>query len=184
VRIVTEEHDGAFQAEVAESAQERLEAASVGVRSIQTAAMLRQQATAYFNIILFFLMARAVLLATVGGLGLIGTMSINVVGRIREIGVMRAIGARSSAIHQVFLVEGVLIGILSWLVGSLFAFPVGKWLSDEVGLRFIQSPPHYRFSMTGVFIWFVLIILLSALATWLPAQNAVRLRVREILSYE
>ena len=66
----------------------------------------------------------AVLLALVGGLGLMGTMSINVLERTREIGVLRAIGAPNRAVAQVFILEGIAIGLLSWLMGALLAIPM------------------------------------------------------------
>ena len=48
----------------------------------------------------------AILLALVGGLGLMGTMSINVLERTREIGVLRAIGAPNRGVAQVFIRGG------------------------------------------------------------------------------
>ena len=65
-----------------------------------------------FDLLVVFLLVMAVLMAVVGGLGLMGTMSLNVLERTREIGVMRAIGASDGAVRQVFLVEGILIGLL------------------------------------------------------------------------
>jgi putative ABC transport system permease protein len=126
----------------------------------------------------------ALLLALVGGLGLMGTMSINVLERTREIGVLRAIGAPNKGVSQVFIREGIAIGVLSWAVGSLLAFPLGKALSDGVGIPVLGVPLNYSYSMTGVLMWLVMVILLSALASLLPARNASRLTVREVLAYE
>ena len=53
-------------------------------------------------------------LAVVGGLGLMGTMSINVLERTREIGVMRTIGAVDRAIRQTVIIEGLVIGLVTW----------------------------------------------------------------------
>ena len=126
----------------------------------------------------------AVLLAVVGGLGLMGTMSLNVLERTREIGVMRAIGASDGAVRQVFMVEGILIGMLSWLLGAGLALPLSKLLSDAVGLAFTKAPLSYTFSLNGVLLWFVVVVILAALASFLPARSASRLTVREVLAYE
>jgi putative ABC transport system permease protein len=139
----------------------------------------------------------AVLLAIVGGLGLMGTMSINVLERTREIGVLRAIGARNRGVAWVFIREarnrgvawvfireGIAIGVLSWLVSSLFAYPLGKALSDAVGTAVLGAPLSFSHSMAGVVLWLVLVVILSALASFLPARNASRLTVREVLAYE
>ena len=75
-------------------------------------------------------MSMGILLAVVGGIGLAGTMSLNVLERIREVGILRAIGAGHGAVLQVVIVEGVLIGLLSWVAGALLAYPVGKLIGQ------------------------------------------------------
>ena len=129
-------------------------------------------------------MIMAVLLAIVGALGLTGTMGINVLERTREIGVMRAIGASSIHIGQVFVVEALCIGVLSWLAGVILALPISLLLSRQVGILFLESPLEFSFSILGTVIWLLLSVLLSAAASLLPAWNAARLSVRDVLSYE
>jgi putative ABC transport system permease protein len=134
--------------------------------------------------VIVLLLVMALLLAIVGGLGLMGTMSINVLERTREIGVLRAIGAPNRGVAQVFIREGMAIGVLSWLLGSLLAFPLGKALSDAVGRPIMGVPLTFSYSMAGVWMWLVLVVILSGLASLLPARNASRLTVREVLAYE
>jgi len=117
----------------------------------------------------------ALLLAVVGGLGLMGTMSINVLERTREIGVLRAIGAPNQGVAQVFMREGIGIGVMSWMFSLLFAFPLSKLLSDAVGIPLMGAPLIYTFSPTGVWLWLILVVLLSAIASFIPARNASRL---------
>jgi putative ABC transport system permease protein len=125
----------------------------------------------------------AVLLAVVGGLGLMGTMSINVIERTREIGVMRAIGASNRAVLQIVMVEGMLVGGLSWCVGVLVALPISKLLSGAVGIA-LQTPLSHVFSMLGVLLWLGIVVVLAALASFLPAWSAARVTVRDVLAYE
>jgi putative ABC transport system permease protein len=113
-----------------------------------------------------------------------GTMSINVLERRREIGVLRAIGAPNRGVAQVFILEGIFIGLLSWLFGSILSFPLGKMLSETVGTALMGAPLRFTFSMMGVWVWLIVVIGLSALASFLPARNASRLTVREVLAYE
>jgi putative ABC transport system permease protein len=61
---------------------------------------LQANATQAVNTLVIFLLIMAILTASVGGIGLTGTMSINVLERTREIGVMRTIGAAGIAIMQ------------------------------------------------------------------------------------
>jgi putative ABC transport system permease protein len=184
VQLVTSPRDAATQARVAKAAETHFNALGMRVGSVQTIAELRAQNESLFNIIVIFLMVMAVLLAVVGGLGLMGTMSINVIERTREIGVMRAIGASDGAVLKIVIVEGVLIGAISWLLGALLALPVSKLLSDAVGVSFFQTPLSYRFSLSGALIWLALVVLLAAVASYLPARNASRLTVRDVLAYE
>ena len=104
-----------------------------------------------------------------------GTMSINVLERTREIGVLRAIGAPNRGVAQVFIGEGIAIGIISWLLGAFLAFPLSKTLSDAVGDLMMGAPLTFSYSTGGVWIWLALILVLSALASFVPARNASRL---------
>ena len=66
----------------------------------------------------------ALLTALVGSIGLTGTMGMNVLERTREIGVMRSIGAVDQEIMRTVIVEGMLIGSISWILGALLSFPI------------------------------------------------------------
>ncbi len=183
-KLVTAQHDPAFQATVATALEERFKNAGLSVGSIRTNADLRGQIESQLTILIVFLLVMAVIIALVGGLGLMGTMSINVLERTREFGVLRAIGASDGAVRQIVVVEGVLIGTLSWLLGAALALPISKLLSDNVGQAFLNTPLHYTFPIGGVLIWLLVVVVLAALASLWPAWNASRLTVREVLAYE
>jgi putative ABC transport system permease protein len=182
--VATESHDEESVIEITTALEEHLESAGLRIKSVFTAANERAEGEAFFAGIIALLLIMALLLAIVGGLGLMGTMSINVLERTREIGVLRAIGAPNRGVAQVFIREGIAIGLLSWVIGSLLAFPLGKALSDGVGIPVLGVPLNYSYSTTGVALWLFLVVILSALASLLPARNASRLTVREVLAYE
>ena len=184
IRLVTDRHDGEFQAKVAKDLGKHFESVGLNVRSTETITEKRSRIEFQFGILTTFLMIMAILLAVVGALGLTGTMSINVLERIREIGVIRAIGASDISVLRVVLVEGILVGILSWFLGSILAIPLSKLLSDAIGIAFWESPLNFTFSIGGVFFWLGVAVVLSALSSFLPARNASRLSVREVLAYE
>jgi putative ABC transport system permease protein len=154
------------------------------VQQMQTIAQLRMIISTVFNVIIAFLLFMALLLGFVGGLGLMGTMSINVLERTREIGVMRAIGASDRAVLRIVLVEGVIIGLISWLIGGLIALPASRALTMAVGTTLLQAAPSYIFSTGGALLWLATVLLLSLVASFFPARGASRLTVREVLSYE
>ncbi len=184
VWVVAEEHDLAFQSEVAQKLEKHFERVGLRIGSMVKIAEERAETEALFNVLVVILLVMAVLLAVVGGLGLMGTMSINVLERTREIGVMRAIGASDGSVLQIFMVEGVLIGVLSWLVGTVLALPLSKLFSDAVGIALMQMPLNYTFSASGALLWLMVVVILAALASFLPARSASRLTVREVLAYE
>jgi putative ABC transport system permease protein len=145
---------------------------------------LRDLTITHYNVVIVLLLIMALALGIVGGLGLMGTMSLNVIERTREIGVLRAIGATNGAVRQIVVGEGVLIGVFSWFLGALLALPLSRGLSDAVGIATLQVPLSYRFSTSGALLWLGLVILLAALASALPAWQASQLTVREVLAYE
>ena len=164
--------------------QETLDAQGYSVGQVFTINLIRQISGGIFDIIVYLLSAMGVLIATVGALGLTGTMSTNVLERTREIGVMRAIGATDGAIQRIVVVEGVLIGLISWLIGAALAYPAGAAISSGVGQVLFSTALPYTFSSTGVITWFFIVSILATLASFLPARNASKLTVREVLAYE
>jgi putative ABC transport system permease protein len=143
----------------------------------------QQQFSAQLSIIITLLLIMAVLVALVGSVGLLGTLSINVIERIREIGVMRVVGASSGDLAWIFITEGILIGLISWA----FAVPVsvlitGFAVSALGGV--IGVSVQYFYSVPGIFIWLMIVSILSLLASWLPAMHATRISIARSLAYE
>jgi putative ABC transport system permease protein len=184
LRVGTTQHDAAFQTSVAAALQDRYDDSGTGTTSIRTTAANNAAIQSQFDVLTVFLSILATLLAIVGALSLMGTMSMNVHERAREIGVMRAIGASDGGVLQIFVVEGILIGLLSAPIGAVLAVPISTVLSDVVGEEFTRAPLSYTFSLGGALFWVALVGILAALASLLPAWNAARLSVRQVLGYE
>ena len=85
----------------------------------------RDYAANQFSTVVGMLIGLAALVATVGGIGLAGSLSIGVVERTREIGVLRAIGARSRTLMGIFMMEGALQGLMSWVDCAAGVVPAG-----------------------------------------------------------
>jgi putative ABC transport system permease protein len=137
-----------------------------------------------FDVLVDLLMVMVLLLAFVGGLGLMSTMSLNVLERSREIGVIRAFGGSNRSVFRVVVLEGVAVGVMSWLGSVLLAIPLTWLFCRFIGLSFLSMPLDFRYSAAAAFMWLGLVIILSAISSSLPAANATRLTVREVLSYE
>ncbi len=121
--------------------------------------------------LIYLLLAIALLVALVGSIGLMSTMSINVVERTREIGVT------ASNVVGVFIMECVLVGVLSWLLAVPLSVPGVYALSSVVGEAIVQIPLEFTCSVSGALLWLLIVVALSALL-------ATKVSVRESLAYE
>jgi putative ABC transport system permease protein len=182
--IKTEQGGEAAETAAANALEAHFKAMGMKTTGAFKVSQLRGALLLAFNFIIGAVMIMAVLLAVVGGLGLMSTMSINVLERTREIGVMRAIGASNGAVLQIILSEGIFIGLISWFVGLLLALPIGRVISQALGQAIFRTELSYTFSVPGAALWLALVIILASLASFLPAWNASRLTVREVLAYE
>jgi putative ABC transport system permease protein len=184
VFVVTDQRGAEYEAGVGQALEDHFAGLGMRVSSVNTTSADRFNITYQFGLLVTFLLIMALLLAVVGGLGLTGTMSINVLERTREIGVMRAIGASTPAIIRIVIFEGVFIGLLSWAQGVALALPISRLLGNAIGTLIVRDPLSYAFSLTGAAIWLAVVAVVSALASLAPALNASRISVREALAYE
>jgi len=122
-------------------------------------------------------------MALVGTLALTSTMSMNVMERTREIGVMRAIGATPRIIIRLLLTESLLFGFLSLFfafgLSLIMSYGLGQWL----GTMAFRSPLGLTLSFPGLLMWLGIVILGSIGATIYPAKRAIQLPTREALAY-
>ncbi len=184
VLAFTEKHTPDYREQMVETLEERMRRAGVPGASVYTTDQERAMIEYQFSLLVTLLLVMVALLALVGCLGLMGTVGINVLERTREIGVMRAIGATGRAVRRIIIVEAVVIGLISWLIGLLLALPLSRVLSNAIGVAFVDDPLRYTFSAAGMFMWLAAAIALGAVSSFLPAYRASRLSVREALSYE
>ncbi len=136
-----------------------------------------------FDMLIGMMLMLAVIVAIVGGLGLMGSLSISVVERTKEIGVLRAVGARSGTIMGMFVMEGLLQGVFSWIVAVPVSLLISQQLAKTVGQVMFNANLYYQYNHTAVLTWLVVVVVVSTLASILPARNATRISVRASLAY-
>jgi putative ABC transport system permease protein len=183
-RVVTDRHERPYQDAKAEELDKYLRDEGFKVRVAEAGRASLDTAVESLDILVVFLLIMAVLTAIVGSMGLAGTMGMNVLERTREIGIMRAIGADDRAVMRTVIAEGVFIGMISFGLAVILSIPVTYLLSTIVSLAIFETPIDVIFSYTGYAIWLGLVLALAALASILPARNAARLTIREVLAYE
>jgi putative ABC transport system permease protein len=184
LQVITDQHDTITQSNVAEELRALYEARGIQVDNARTATEALASIQGVTYVVVYFMIVMAILIAIVGGLGLMSTMSINVLERTREIGVMRAIGASNWAIQSIVIVEGVLIGLVSWVISILISIPITGMLTYGVGVAILSVPMEPLFVARGIVVWLIFTLFLAVIASALPAAGASRLTVRDTLAYE
>ena len=109
--------------------------------------------------------------------GLMNIMLVSVTERTREIGVRKAIGAKSATVKQQFLVEAIVVGQIGGVVGIIFGILIGNMVSMIIGSSFIVPWPWI---ILGV----ILCFLVGIISGYYPAQKASKLDPIESLRYE
>jgi putative ABC transport system permease protein len=154
------------------------------ISNVEAGKVTRQQQSQAVNILVVFLMTMAILTALVGSIGLMGTMGMNVLERTREIGVMRAIGAVDGQIIKSVVIEGTMIGMISWIAAVGLSFPISFVLLRTISTAMMGTAMPMQITPLGFAIWLGVVIFLSVVASIWPARNAARLTIREVLAYE
>ena len=169
---------------VGEAVEGALRPLGIDVAQSDDLATFLQALREHFMVLAVSLALMTLMVVAVGGMGLASTMSVNVLERRREIGVMRAIGAGGPAILGIVVVEGAFIGALSWALAVLLSWPVSAFLTDRFGMIFFESPLRFTVSPLGFAAWLGLSAAIAALSSLVPALRATGIPVREALAYE
>ena len=143
----------------------------------------REYAYNTFGIVNQILFSLAIVMGIVGGIGLMGSLSISVVERTREVGVLRSIGGTSPVIMTMFILEGVLQGVLSWVLAVPLSWLLARPLAAILGETIFKTSLDFAYNYTAVAVWLVAVICIAFLASIIPAHAAGRISVRESLAY-
>jgi putative ABC transport system permease protein len=171
-------------AAVTRSLEARISASPLDVAVTRRMADGRDMIVNHLWLLVSFLVMMSVLVLFVGGLSLASTLSINVLERRREIGVMRASGASGWDIAGIVTGEALIVSLSAWILSILVSNPIGEWITWNFGMTFLQAPLTYSYSVTGALEWLGIVIVFAALASFLPAWDASRLPVQKVLAYE
>ena len=129
------------------------------------------------------------LIIFVAAFNIVGTLFMIVIEKTKEIGVLRSMGATRSEIRRIFLAEGLIIGFIGAVVGSILALALMlsqiyfKWLSLDSDVYFMDSVPM---EIRGEYFFVIasFSVLLCLLATLYPSRKAAFLDPVEAVRYE
>lgn len=126
----------------------------------------------------------SILIILVGVIGLISSTSINILERIREIGVMRAIGASPNKIASMIIYENVILGLISFVSSCIIAIPLTIILSNKFGKIFLKAPLSILYSPHAILGWFLATMLIAIAVSYFVAKRSQLKPVNELISYE
>src|SRR5690606_2173492 len=145
--IQTEQSDSIFQSRIQTEVLSHLADNNFFVVNSQTTTQLKETTATQMDILIILLLAMVILIAVVGGLGLAITMSLNVIERTREIGILRSLGAQNDVVRRVVMIEGLVIGVISWAISIPCSIPLAIWLGNSLGNSLLARPLDYIFSI-------------------------------------
>ena len=127
--------------------------------------------------------AMAVIAMLVGALGVVNTLTMNVVERTQEIGMLRSIGLTRRQTLVMVLAEALLMG----LIGGLFGLVFGAVLT-RIFLWSMTAMSGYKITfvlpLAAILIGLVIALVVSQLAALFPARRAARIQILQAIHYE
>ena len=147
--------------------------------TVQTAEQTIGTLNQILSIIQIILVGIAAISLIVGGIGIMNTMYTSVMERTREIGIMKALGAKGSQIRDLFLVESGTIGLIGGTIGIILGMLIGKaaqLIADSYGVTLI---PHI--SLLTLFGVLAFSFIIGSVSGVFPAIQASRLKPIEAI---
>jgi putative ABC transport system permease protein len=114
--------------------------------------------------------------------GLANAITMSVIERTREVGILRTIGARARDVRRIFAVESVAIACLGWLIGVPVGYALDRFLVWLVK-REVNVEVVFTFPLGNVLLALAGTVVLALLITLLPIRRAVRYRPGAALRY-
>ena len=97
---------------------------------------------------------------------------------------MRTIGAVDRVVMLSVIIEGQVIALITWVLAIALSFPISTTLLSIIGETMMGSELKAQFTPLGIFLWLGIVIVLSIIASIMPAKNAAKLTINEVLAYE
>jgi len=149
--------------------------------SVQTPESLLNTLNTILLVIEGVLIGVAAISLFVGGIGIMNTMYTAVLERTKEIGIMKAIGAKNGEIMGIFLIESGMLGLVGGIIGALLGYGISKTV-ELIAFQIYQTnliqADFNPLVMLGTLLFAFII---GALSGWYPARQAAKLKPVEAL---
>jgi ABC-type antimicrobial peptide transport system permease subunit len=150
-----------------------------------------------FTVLTYFLAGFGLIVLISAIFGIVNVMTISVLERRKEIGIIKSLGGNDSDIFVIFLLESMFLGVIGWLFGILLAIGTGKIISAVV-ITLINSNAEWKENLaqfninefTPAFPWQLLVItfglavFFTSISGLIPSIRAAKQNIVEVLRSE
>jgi ABC-type antimicrobial peptide transport system permease subunit len=116
-------------------------------------------------------------------IGLMSTLTMNILERTREIGMMRCLGSRSSHIRRMFGTEGFILALAGGLVGIPLGYGVAQFL-NWIMFNILNLEMDLLFPVSFVMIAVLVTLVMTLIIIQLPLRRAARFKPGDALRYQ
>lgn len=181
--VATTTRETAQRADTIRRVEHAFDEAGMGIGLSVPVTLLKSAVSGHMAVLLNLILTLSALMSLVGVLGLMAAMSVAVLERTRELGVLQAVGATPGMVLRVILSEGILVGALSSLVAVILSVPLSLIVGAILGILSFCTGLPLVMSPFAILAWVGIVLVFSVAATALPAWRASRITVREALAY-
>jgi putative ABC transport system permease protein len=116
-------------------------------------------------------------------IGLMSTLTMNVMERTKEIGMLRCLGARANQIRAVFGTEGMVMALVGWAMGIPIGYVVGRYVNGVI-LDTLGVEMTFLYPLNIVLLSLVVTLIITLIVIQGPLLRAVRFKPGEALRYQ
>lgn len=142
---------------------------------------LRLYALRQFQSVIMIFRVVASMMLLVGGIGLCGTLAVQVLQRRKDIGILRSLGTPTSTILRMYMAEGFIHACIAWLISVPLSLILAKPLNELLGKILLHASIDLHPDLEGIVYWLGWVVMMALLASWLPAFMACRLSAKEAM---
>lgn len=146
------------------------------------------QINGVFNTLRIILALFGFIALIVAALGMLNTLTISLLERTREVGLMKALGMQSNEVMELFLTESMVMSVLGGILGIVFGYVIGKILSILLSIISISKGGGYINISTIPWSMIIVVIILSVIVGGItgiyPAARTRRISALNALRYE